>query len=310
MTHRNPVGVLVSVIAVLGALLAVSPLIAEAQGVLYDDFSDSHLDATKWIGFQVAAGSFSGSPLEITRKIHRGTGPLSGKLELSHRMVGGLAPSSGQESRNRLTLRNISFLPGPAGPVPNFAGVEFDVLPKHFETAGCPTPTAVPTRVRAGFNHQMFNDPAVLNTGGSTGNVGAVVELRRNSTSPDRPREIPAVGILYRCQNADCTQTVSVTVDLGPVTRGDEVRLKTRWQPELNGVSFQKNDEASMFVSYAGPPFNVGPTLDEISNPMKPVGSFFKALDVVALAPACAEQPTEADITALFDNIVVLPLVP
>ncbi|MGH7303955.1 MAG: hypothetical protein ACRELZ_11725 [Candidatus Rokuibacteriota bacterium] len=310
MTYRNPWAVLVAVVAVLGGLLAVSPVLAEGQGVLYDDFSSAQLDATKWIGFQVSAGGFSGSPLEITRKIRGGAGPLGGKLELSHRMVGGLTPSSGQESRNRLNLRDIAFVPGPTGPIANFAGVEFDVLPRRFETMGCPTPTAVPTRVRAGFNHQMFNDPALVNTGGSTGNVGAVVELRRNSTSPDRPRTIPAVGILYRCQNSDCTQTVSVTVDLGPVTRGDEVRLKTRWQPDLNGVSFQKNEEAPMFVSYAGAPFNVASALDELSNPIKPIGSFFKALDVVALAPACAEQPTEADITALFDNVVVLPLLP
>ena len=97
MTVRNRVAVLVAVIGALCGLLA-GPLIAHAQGVLYDDFSDTQLDATKWIGFQVAPGSFTGSPLEITRKIRGGQGPLSGKLELSHRMVGGLGPSSGQES--------------------------------------------------------------------------------------------------------------------------------------------------------------------------------------------------------------------
>jgi hypothetical protein len=64
-----------------------------------------------------------------------------------------------------------------------------------------------------------------------------------------------------------------------------------------------------MSISYTDPPFIIDAALDEMSNQPKPTGSFFKALEVVALAPACAEQRTSADITALFDNVVVLPLV-
>jgi len=298
MTRRSVLGI--AMVVALGCLAWVGS--ADAQGVLYDDFSAKELDATKWIGFQVSAGSFAGSPLEITRTIkgHR--------LELSHRMVGGSSPSTGQESRNRLTMR--AFFSPLVGLVQNIAGVEFDILPRAFETAGCPTPTPVPTRVRAGYNNQMFNDPAIPNAGGNTGNVGAVVELRRNSTDGDADDVIRALGIVYRCVNAECSQTISAAVDLGAVSRGDEVHLMLRWQPALNGVSFQKDGDAPLFISYAAPPFNVNPVIDETMNPPKPAGFSFRALDLVVTAPACVEQPTEASITALVDNVVVLPLAP
>lgn len=34
----------------------------------------------------------------------------------------------------------------------------------------------------------------------------------------------------------------------------------------------------------------------------------FRTLEAVTQVPVCAEQPAEAEITALFDNVVVLPL--
>lgn len=301
--------VLIAIVVVLGLWPGGAIRSAHAQGLLYDDFSDKELDATKWIGFQAAPGSFGGAPLELVRKIRRGHGAQQGKLEMSHRMVGASAPGGGAiESRNRLGL--TQFFSPLVGLVQNFAGVEFDVVPLVIEAVGCPTPGPTPTRVRAGFNTQFFNDPAIPNTGGNTGNIGAILELRRNSTSLDPADTIRALGIVYRCQNADCSQTISAIVDLGLVAREEEARLRLVWQPELDGVSFQRGTDSVGFVSYAAPPFNVNPAIDETLNPPKPVGSFFRVLDLVVTAPGCAEERTEAEIAAFFDNVVVLPLSP
>ena len=53
-----------------------------------------------------------------------------------------------------------------------------------------------------------------------------------------------------------------------------------------------------------------GSAVEETLNPPKPAGSFFRVLDLVVTAPGCAEERTEAEIAAFFDNVVVLPLSP
>lgn len=118
MTRVHNVVLVLIAVSALGILLGGGAPAAYAQGVLYDDFSGKELDAEKWIGFQVAPGAFNGSPLELTRQIRRGHGAQSGKLELSHRMVGGASDSTGQESRNRMLFRLIPFSPAFVGMSP------------------------------------------------------------------------------------------------------------------------------------------------------------------------------------------------
>lgn len=311
MAFRNVVTIVAVVVAMLGSLLGGLAVPAQAQvnpPFWYDDFSSKELDPLKWFGLQATTGIFAGAPLEITREIRGGHGELAGKLVLGHRAVGGQTGTALLDSRNRLNFRLLPFQPAFVGQVPNFAGVEFDVLPTSFKTAGCPNPTAGPTRARAGFNTSLFNDPAVVGPGNS-GNVNALVELRRSAAFGDPPDVIRAFGFVSRCHDAACAAfppSITVPIDLGPVLKDEPVRLKLRWEPDLNGVTFQKNDEAPHFVSYAEAPFDVDPSLDEFANPPKP--GPFRALEAVVQVPVCAEQPTEAEITALFDTVVVLPL--
>src|SRR5262249_17656951 len=89
-----------------------------AQSTLYDDFSASQLDPTKWQADQPVGGT--GAGLELMRQIS------DSGLQLQHRILGGQNDNSGvQQSSNRLVFRT-----------PYTAAVQFPVTVANVTVVG------------------------------------------------------------------------------------------------------------------------------------------------------------------------------
>ncbi len=71
-----------------------------------------------------------------------------------------------------------------------------------------------------------------------------------------------------------------------------------------------ETDLAFLSTAYAAPPFNVDPAVDELAHNPQPQGFSFRVLEVRTVAPTCQSERTEAEMAALIDNVVILPLVP
>jgi hypothetical protein len=113
--------------------------VAQAQLVVYDDFTAPRIDASKWVGRQLQTKSGgTGDLLEVQREV-----TAAQALVLQARAVGG----KGRGWRVVFTTENALLLRH-AGVVNDIA---FDVLVKRAETAGCGT-AAASQRPRAGFH--------------------------------------------------------------------------------------------------------------------------------------------------------------
>lgn len=276
----------------LATLWAAAP--ANAQAMLYDDFSGQSLDPAKWSGIQLTTttGPSFGPALELERGIVGG-GENKGTLNLSHRVVGSPLAGGRTISRNRLQFFTSQV----------FQEVKFDVKVNSFDVAGCPAGSS--SRARADFSGGFFNDPNFPGPG-QVGNVHARIELFRDSASLDPPDLLTARGFLFRCLDAPCFSSVdSPVVVLGLIPLDTTATLRVAWDPANNKFDFQLNSDPVQSIGYSDPPLSI---LDD-SHPPKPLGLITNQIEARPEAANCAAPigTTFAEINAFFDNVFVTP---
>jgi hypothetical protein len=253
----------------MGTLIVAAALTAEAQLVTYDNFTSTLLDHSKWRGsqFDVSVGG-TGVALETQRAVNEG------RLLMHIRAVGGTASDSGQNyHENALQFRNPDTL----------TEIEFQVRVQQFQVSGC-SGGAPSWAVARGF-FSLFNDGA--------GDVIAVVEVRRASTSSAPTNELEVVGYLvHRRVSGD---SLIGLVALGSASVNQTVALRTKWDSTNKLVEFQRSDAATLTVPYS---------LNVMSLPSVRT----KFLSALALVSDCLTgQPPDVRMRAAFDNIRVNP---
>jgi hypothetical protein len=284
--------------------LLLSPILfappVDAQTTLWDDFSGTALDPAKWIGSQAfsATGVSAGWGLELVREIP-GDGPYAGTLHLSHRVIGSPFADSANPgstiSRNRMQFTTSQI----------FHAVQFDLQVLGFGAIGCPAVGSAPSQARARFFAFFFHDPAFPGAN-LTGNIGAVIELARSSTSVDAPDVLRAQGIVFRCQDAACAVSNPFSiVDLGPAHLGTWGTLTVAWNQDNKSFDFQLNSEPVQSINYAQAPFFV----TDDSKPPTPTGLIANAIEARVEGANCtaAIGSTGAQMDALFANVYVTP---
>jgi len=208
----------------VGALLALTASAAQAQQVIYDDFSAARIDASKWVGrqFQTRAGG-NGDLLEVQREV-----TSAQALVLQARAVGAKGTDGGlYTAENALLLRR-------AGVVNDIA---FDVVVKKAEATGCATATASQAAARGVFT--LFND--------GEGDVMAIVQVGNAGT----PGGLDvSASLVRRVADAD---SVLASLALGSANLGDQIKLRVRWDAANNQVKFLRDGLVGGMAQYTNP---------------------------------------------------------
>lgn len=208
------------------ALLALTAPVAQAQLVVYDDFTAPRIDASKWVGKQLQTRSGgTGDLLEVQREV-----TAAQALVLQARAVGGRGVDGAVfTAENALVLRH-------AGVVNDIA---FDVLVKRAETAGCGTASASQASARGVFT--LFND--------GEGDVIAIVEVGSSSMTAAGGLAVSA-SLVRRTADAD---SVLASLSLGAANLGDQVKLRVRWDAAKNQVRFLRDGQVAGALDYTNP---------------------------------------------------------
>ncbi len=282
MVNSNLKNILVGC-TVFGALLAF-PAIGDdypsksnhGRFPLYDKFDKKRLDPKKWYGEQRATGGPGG--LEILRRVNR-----KHQLSMRHRVSGGDQSDTGRHiSRNRLLI---------AGDTP-ISGMQFDARVNHLKLSACPSPGASKAAAKSRGVLFLFNDGSSTGDNDARGDIGAVVEISRDTMSEAPRREYSVKGFLFRCESKGCgTSSIVDTVDLGTVRRREVASLGIEWQADINAVSFWKNDQ-ELNLTYGFTPSG-DPVL--MNN----------RLEVRVEAANCTAGESFATMKTIFDNVEV-----
>jgi hypothetical protein len=249
----------------LAASIALVASAAEAQLIIYDDFSTPRLSADRWEGRQiVTSDGGTGSALEIQRGIQ------NSRLVLDMRATGGISGGGGTiTSENALLFANPNRL----------TEIAFKVALGQTEVTGCAAGGEAVSGARGVY--ALFND--------GTGDVIATIEAGRSSAGATDLLEV--VGSLV---HRDDTGTSSIgTVSLGSWPAAQAVRLRVKWDPAHSAVLFQKDGEAAVSIAYTTAV--VGPAFRS----RKYLASFVTVTDCAA-GPA-----SNARALALINNVIV-----
>jgi hypothetical protein len=211
---------------IAGALLALTAPSAQAQLVVYDDFSAPRIDASKWFGrqLQTRAGG-NGDLLEVQREV-----TADQALVLQARAVGAKGTDGGL-----FTAENALFLRRP-GLVNDIA---FDVVVKRAEAAGCATAAASQAAARGVFT--LFND-------GEADSI-AIVEVGISSITAAGGLTVSA-SLVRRTADTD---SVLASLALGAANFGDQIKLRVRWDAAKNQVRFLRDGLVAGTAEYTNP---------------------------------------------------------
>jgi hypothetical protein len=203
-------------ILVFTAALACAPAIAEAQLVLYDDFSAPQLDETRWIGREIGGGV-----LEIQREIQ------NERLTLQVRVRAGLAdPSHERVGENALVPRRSK----------QFDEIAFHVAVRKADVSACASGEESVAAARGVY--PLFND--------GTGDVVAIIAAERSSAAA--PGDLDVVGSLVH--RSDAGDALLGSVHLGSAVVGQWMRLRVKWAAAASAVRYQKDAEPVSSIEY------------------------------------------------------------
>ena len=244
--------------------------------VPYDDFNATHLDPDKWFGWTCWTEPRSAST-EAIRQIQ------DNRLRLVYRAYGRTDSDSGK-SRNELGL---IFHDSAA-----VTAIKATVQVTDVAATGCPgNPEA--TDALAMLYGRFFG--TVPSTPGSAANdVVAAIGVVRRSNSTDPPDILRVRCGVSHCTNAECTTYSELhNQDLGPVKRGEMVRLRVQWDRDNHRFIFQRDDDPEVLAPY---------TVSDSAPP----GIQVKLLDALHFVPNCTATPRPvAFIEAFFDDVMV-----
>ncbi len=253
---------------VAGATLFPSvPSDAVEPFVTYDAFDGETIRSDLWRGFEsgVAGGQ------EILRAQKKGS------LELRYRR-------EGDQGSNAGTVIATNGLNSPVAAAINQMSATAKV--KSLEVTDCAANPAASSVRAFRVSLRKFNDGTSSGPGDSTGDYLAIAEVFRDSTDPD-DGTVKARGILVRCTNFNCLQSVTVTpsVILGTVQIGRQFTLRNAWDPQNNQFLVGVDNGADVALPYpAGA--NVAPSAIHVAQ-----------LSQLNMTENCTAAPVVADST-------------
>lgn len=213
--------------AILGFSLIVTMFLAPAPGrasheafAVYETWTSAPaIRADRWVGSGDAGH-------DVVRELNQ----FGTALRMRFRREGGTTSNVGATGffSNRLAV---------AQPL-SVDQVEADIKFASLTVTGCPA-NATPSTARAGIDLNRFSDldPAVVRAPGNlTGDYIGRIQAARTSNSLDPPGILTITALLFRCNNAACstTTTVSGPVTLGQVQVGGNARLRLIWDDPMN----------------------------------------------------------------------------
>jgi hypothetical protein len=249
---------------------AVEPL------VLYDDFNATHIDPDKWFGGEFSV-PFPGASTEAIRQIQ------DHRLRLAYRSFGQTDSDSGRP-RHEFMLR----FRDPAA----VTAIQATVQVTDAATTGCPG-NPEPTLAWAMLGGRFFGTAATIPES-AVNDVVASIRLVRRSDATDPPDVLRVRSSIFHCANTPCTTGSGLHFqDLGPVKRGEMVKLRVQWDRDNHRFIFQRDDGPEVVAPYTVPDTT-------------PPGIQVKLLDAIHFVPNCTTTPRPmAFIDALFDDVMV-----
>jgi hypothetical protein len=257
---------------------------AQEAVVTYDNFnSNLLLNPRKWL-----ADDFGLRDLEVERWVQGVIG--SAALRLFVRSYADTTSNSGGQSGG-----NVLGFPHANPAIVRVMGATFTV--QSFDSIGCAANTNTPTETRAEVAGFFFNTgPKVA--GSAVNDIGAVMRIRRLSTSTDPANVLRVLAAVFRCTNANCSTTTNLfsNSSVGTALVGAPATLRMDWQPSLNRFLFRLNAGAFIPAPYAVP------------DSLTPGNTFLKRRtgirNFVANCTTTSPRPT-AFMRTLVDNVFV-----
>lgn len=242
----------------------------------YDDFNATHIAPDKWFGSEYSP-AFPSTSAEAIRQIQ------DHRLRLVYRSYGPTDADSGR-LRSELAL----MFRDPAAVTTMQATVQVtDVA-----TTGCPgNPES--TVAWANLGGRFFGS-AASTPEGEVRDMVAFIGIMGMSGATGQPDIVQARAVVFYCANRPCTAGMELhRRDLGPVTRGEVVRLRVQWDRDNHRFIFQRDDAPEVFAPYA------------VSDTAPP-GIAGKLLDAMLFVPKSTATPRPmAFIEAWFDDVMV-----
>ena len=256
----------------MAALLAASfaGTAHAAKLPIFDNFNDSNvgIDSTKW------------RDSESLRFID-----TNGKLTLGRWTYGSNTSDTGFTSENF----NITATDNAPAKV-----LKVTVVANSLEPTPCAantTASAVQARTIGAFFSTRAGGPVA---GDATGDVLALIGLRRASDSLDAPQVMRVVTNALNCTNADCTTFVSLgSNDLGTAMPGDKVVLQITWNEANSKFQFSRDGGTPAEVSHAA--------VTKTGPPGRP----FNNVSIRNATANCTASRVRAGMEASFDDFAI-----
>jgi hypothetical protein len=242
----------------------------------YDDFNATHIAPDKWFGGEYSWAVPSAST-EAVRQIQ------DHRLRLMYR-------SYGPTDADRGSLRSglVLMFRDPAA----VTAIQAAVQVTDVATTGCPG-TFENTVAWAMLGGRFFGS-AASTPEGEVRDMKAFIQVIRWSGSNAPPDVFQARSVVFYCANRPCTAGSELhRRDLGPVKRGEVVRLRVQWDRDNHRFIFQRDEAPEVFA-----PYTVSDTA--------PPGIAVKQLEAMLSVPTCTATPRPmAFIEAWFDDVMV-----
>lgn len=252
--------------AASAALLAC--LSAQAAKLpVYDNFSATGIDRTKWVD------------AEAWRYVS------NGKLLMGRWIFGGTASDTG------VTAESYSLNATSSAPP---KGLSATIKVTDISTnEGCAANTS-PSRPRARIIAAYFNvRPGGPIQGDRTGDVLAQLQLSRASNSTDAAGVLRVGGFVTECNNADCSSSTTLySADLGVTNVGTMVTAQVDWDKKNHLFRFTRDKTTSVETPYTQVD-TVGPSLA------------FANVSLRTDAANCTAGRVKAGLSAEFDNVLL-----
>jgi hypothetical protein len=242
----------------------------------YDDFNATHIAPDKWFGGEYSP-AFPSTSAEAIRQIQ------DHRLRLVYRSYGPTDADSGRlRSELALMFRDHAAV----------TTIQATVQVTDVATTGCPG-NPEHTEAWATLGGRFFGS-AASTPEGEVRDMVAFIGIIQVSGTTDLPEVFQARAVVFYCANRLCTAGMELhRRDLGPVTRGEVVRLRVQWDRDNHRFIFQRDDAPEVFAPYA------------VSDTAPP-GIAGKLLDAMLFVPTCTATPRPmAFIEAWFDDVMV-----
>lgn len=269
---------------------------AQQTLVLFDDFKETFLDPSLWVGIESRQDPGI-QMLESVRQIQ------GGKLRLLNRVY---TNNTASDTGSFYGATRLLFKDGVG-----ITAIKASVQVKNLAVNGCSSNTA-PSQVRARLGGNFFNT-GTPTPGSNLNDVQATMYLRRASDSTDDPSVLEVAGLVLRCDDANCNTFTSLgSLDrntLGTVKKGKAVDMLIEWDQATHRFIFQQGKGKKLLegsVYYQDSP-NWNPSWTDTQPPGNTYGGY-KRLEVHNYVPNCTTQPPPfAFMEAFFDNVYVNP---